>query len=70
MKNPWIKKNPLMSMWLSGANTVANSARGHAAAAVKRQSATLMTQSTKQVTDFWMSALTAKPAPKKGRKRR
>ncbi len=27
MKNPWLKKNPFMSMWLSGANTVLNSAR-------------------------------------------
>ena len=70
MKNPWIKKNPLMSIWLSGANTIANSARGHATAAAKRQSATLMTQSTKQVTDFWMSAFTPKPASKKSRKRR
>ena len=28
MKNPWLKKNPLMSLWLSGANKVAGAARG------------------------------------------
>ncbi len=70
MKNPWIKKNPLMSMWLSGANTIANSARGHATAAAKRQATTLMTESTRQATDFWLSALTPKPATKKRRKPR
>ena len=55
MKNPWTKKNPFMSMWLSGANTLANTARGKAATEAKRQNAALMTQSTKQITDFWTS---------------
>jgi hypothetical protein len=27
----WTKKNPFMSMWLSGANAVGSRARGHAA---------------------------------------
>ena len=27
MANPWTKKNPLLSMWLSGANAVAGKAR-------------------------------------------
>ena len=40
MKNPWTKKNPFMSMWLSGANAVAGSVRGHATAAAKRETAT------------------------------
>jgi len=51
MKNRWTKKNPLMSMWLSSANTVIGSARGRANAAAKRG-----------VVDFWTAALTpAKP---------
>ena len=58
MKNPWTKKNPFMSMWLSGANRVAGSARGQASAAAKRQAV-----------DFWMSALTP-PKPKKRKSRR
>jgi hypothetical protein len=37
MTNPWLKKNPFMSMWLSTANRVAGSLRGHATAQVKRQ---------------------------------
>jgi hypothetical protein len=32
MANPWFKKNPLMSMWLSAANAVAGRARGVASA--------------------------------------
>ena len=32
MKNPWLKKNPLMSLWQSGANKVAGAVRGQAAA--------------------------------------
>ena len=36
MSNPWLKKNPFMSMWLSAANRVAGSLRGQATAQVKR----------------------------------
>ena len=58
MKNPWMKKNPFLSMWLSGANAVAGSARGHATAAAKRGA-----------TAFWTAAL-APPKPKKKRRTR
>lgn len=37
MANPWTKKNPLMSMWLSAANAWAGAARGVAAAEMGRQ---------------------------------
>jgi hypothetical protein len=58
MKNPWTKKNPFLSMWLSGANAVAGSARGHATAAEKRGT-----------TAFWTAALAPpKPAKKKTRR--
>ena len=69
MKNPWLKKNPLMSMWLSGANAVAGSARSRATAEGKRQAATAMTKGMKQVTDFWSGALVAKPSAKRRKKR-
>ena len=59
MKNPWTKKSPFLSMWLSGANAVAGSARGHATAAAKRGTAA-----------FWTAALTPpKPAKKKKARR-
>ena len=37
MKNPWLKKNPFLSMWLSGANTIVGSARGRMTAEANRQ---------------------------------
>ena len=37
MANPWLKKNPFMSMWLSTANRVAGTLRGQATAQAKRQ---------------------------------
>jgi hypothetical protein len=69
MKNPWIKKNPLLSMWLSGANAVAGSARSRATAEAKRQAATMMTHGVKQIARFWSGALTP-PASAKKKKRR
>ena len=36
MANPWLKKNPLMSMWLSAANAAAGRARRVAAAEAKK----------------------------------
>lgn len=69
MKNPWTKKNPFLSMWLSGANAIGGAARGHAARESRRQASTAVSNATKQVSDFWMQALTGKPPPAK-RKRR
>lgn len=58
MKNPWMKKNPLLSMWLSGANAVLGSSRGHAMSTARRESAKV-----------WSAALTP-PKAKKRRTRR
>ena len=69
MKNPWTKKNPLMSIWLSGANAVAGSARSRAIAEGKRQAATMVTQGTKQIIDFWTGKSAAQPAKRKRKQR-
>jgi hypothetical protein len=68
MKNPWTKKNPFLSMWLSGANAVAGAARGRATSQAKRQAASAMTKGTKQMTKLWADALA--PAPRRKRKSR
>jgi hypothetical protein len=65
MKNPWGKKNPFLSMWLSGANAMAGAARGRASAEAKRQAATAMTRGTKAMTQLWTDALSPPPARKK-----
>ncbi len=73
MKNPWLKKNPFMSMWLSGAYKVAGAARGLAAAAVEREatrsSKDAAAEGTKQVLEFWGASAAGavpkqKPKPK------
>ena len=72
MRNPWLKKNPLMSLWLSGANKVMGSARGQATATVKREAnkaaAAVSAAAAQQVTEFWANTLTKPPAA--ARKRR
>ena len=77
MTNPWLKKNPFMSLWLSGANTAAGSMRGHAAAQAKRQAATAkrqataaMTHATMDILNFWTGALAPSPPAKSKEKRR
>jgi hypothetical protein len=70
MKNPWTKRNPFMSMWLSAANTVAGSARSRMTAASRRQASTMMTQGAAQAADFWAKVLKAPTGAKKRRKPR
>jgi hypothetical protein len=70
MSNPWLKKNPWLSMWLSGANAAAGFARGHATAQAQRQTKQLMAASQKQAVDFWSEVFSPKPAKKKKRRRK
>lgn len=70
MRNPFLKKNPFMSMWLSGANSVAGSVRGHATAQAKRQVATATTKATHDVFDLWANALTPEPKKRTTKRRR
>jgi hypothetical protein len=37
VSNPWLKKNPFLSMWLSSVNRAAGAVRGQATAQAKRQ---------------------------------
>jgi hypothetical protein len=52
MANPWTKKIPLMSIWLSGANAVAGRVRGHAKA-----------EAAKGVTEFYTQGNARSAAP-------
>jgi len=70
MANPWLKKNPFMSMWLSGANAAAGSLRSRAAGQAKRQATTAMTKATKDIFDAWTLGLVTPPARTRTRKRR
>jgi hypothetical protein len=67
MANPWTKKNPFMSMWLSSANSVLGTARARATAETKRQAAAAQADAMRQILDFW-SGKAAAPAKKKRRR--
>ena len=68
MSNPWSKKNPYMSAWLSGANAIAGSARGHATNGMQRQVGAATRQMTELVLSAWLAPLAVRSS--KGRKRR
>lgn len=70
MSNPWSKKNPFMSVWLSGANSVAGSLRGHATAQAKRQLATAAKTASKDIFALWTGTPLASPPAKSKKKRR
>ena len=70
MSNPFLKKNPVMSMWLSSANAIAGSMRGHATAQAKRHVATATTKATQDVFDLWANALMPVPKKRKTTRRR
>lgn len=70
MNNPWTKKNPLLSIWLSAANTVVGSARSRATASAKRQAATAQAHAARSIVDFWTAGpATPRPKPKRRARR-
>jgi hypothetical protein len=70
MSNPWLKKNPFMSMWLSAANSAAGSARGRLAGQAKRATRSATTKAGNDLFSLWTAPLTAatkaKPRKKRG----
>ena len=59
--NPWGKKNPFLSLWLSGANAVMGAARNQATASLHRQANAAISEGTRHVLALWGVA----PAPRK-----
>jgi hypothetical protein len=69
MRNPWQKKNPFMSLWLSGANSVLGAARNRAMAEGRRQAASMTSEGQKQIIRFWTTALFGSPSRKRKKSR-
>jgi len=65
MSNPWLKKNPFMSLFLSGANRIAGTLRGQATAQAKRHINAAVSKAT---TDN-LKAVLGGPTPKAKRRR-
>jgi hypothetical protein len=60
-----VKKNPWLSLWLSGAHSVANSARGTVTAAARRQPNAAVAQAMNDVVGLWVQALTQASTPRR-----
>jgi hypothetical protein len=54
MSNPWMKKNPWLSLWLTGANMVFGSARAAWEREARRQNEAFMRAARRQAADFWL----------------
>jgi hypothetical protein len=59
------KKNPFMSLWLSGANKVAGTGRGLWQAAARKQQTAMIHEAGKMATSFWTAALKTPAKPKR-----
>ena len=68
MTNPWLKKNPWLSMWMSGANAILGSARGVATTEARRQAAGVTNQAISEAVRFWTAGPTP-PRKKSSRKK-
>lgn len=69
MPNPWLKKNPFMSLWLSTANRLAGPIRGQATAQAKRQVGAAVTGATEENLRLWSEAVASASANRKPRPR-
>ena len=68
MSNPWLKKNPYLSMGLSAANTMVGAAQGHARKNTKKQAAAATRQMTQAMLDAWTAPFAA-PKPRRRKPR-
>jgi hypothetical protein len=70
MPNPWLKRNPFMSIWLTEANRIAGTIRGQATAQARRQISAAMTKATNdnlKVLLGWTAPASPKVKPKRRR---
>ena len=70
VRNPWMKKNPFMSMWMSAANAAIAPARAQAATHVRSQAEAMTREGVKHIGEFWgavlgMSSPSPSPRPRK-----
>lgn len=69
MANPWTRKNPFLSMMMSGANAWMGAARGIMAGQARGQQAKALHDATRQATALWTGALTGAAKGRRGRKK-
>jgi hypothetical protein len=76
MRNPWLAKNPWLSLWMSGANTAFGTWRAHATSAAnaahahaQRRVARAASEGLDQMLGAWLPAPPAATARKRRRTR-
>jgi len=69
MKNPWLAKNPWMSIWLSGAHRASAPVRRQLMAEGRRQTDAIRTETVRQIVEFWTPKLPAAQTKRARRKR-
>lgn len=70
MKNPWLARNPMLSLWLSACNASAGAARGRMTAEANRQGAAMLAEAARQTLRFWTGGLAAPARPAKRKRSR
>ena len=68
MNNPWMARNPFLSMWLSAANSTLGAARGQALSFARQQQAAMMNEAGKAMFAFWTGAAAAPKSSKRKRR--
>jgi hypothetical protein len=68
MGNPWLKKNPYLSLWLSGVNAMAGAAQGQARNAARRRATAATREMSQAVMDAWLAPFTT-PKPRRKKRR-
>lgn len=64
------RKNPFLSLWLSGANAVFGAARGQITHEMRRQTNATVAEGTRQVLAFWGISSSRPGSPTRRRRRR
>ena len=70
MKNPWLSRNPFLSLWLSGANRVLGAAQGHTKNYARRQQGAVMNEASRAMLEFWLGPARPKDPIRKRRSKR
>jgi hypothetical protein len=68
MGNPWLKKDPYLSLWLSGVNAMAGAAQGQAWNAATRNATAATRQMSQAMMDGWLAPLAASKPRRKNRR--
>ena len=70
MSNPWLKKNPFMSAWLSAAHSVGGTVSGRVAAQARRELGAAVAQAGNQSMKLWFGSSVAPRLKTKAKRRR